>query len=1252
MSKTFCATLYKTFAERLVAVCLYFDSCLVVVNKLDSTKGETRKVFYSSDFISIDRHRTDPRRVDVELFLRAKRERLVMSLGFASQELRERFITGIVVMNRTQTDAYRAFVQLDTKGEGYVNTSFIVSTLQAVGVPASRFPPIESLPEAMDIMDFAMLLNHLQTTQSGDTVTNVPYLTEAEPEVFAPTLNTANSVNSAPAPPSSEANVGQPSMDRTYTAATTVGSPATSFGADDQKSTSPRPRIGVSRMPSIALLELGVSNEARLPPDQSIFSPSTAPPSSSVSILGSPLSPSDSQHNPTSQSLGRMDSEDEFNKLGLSRPFDTIDNDNDSETGTLEDFLSDDGTGSRTPTGSPSASEPKAPLTTLGSDASSPAILEPKADAEAGAQENASALEDAARRGSIVDFISPQQKVHQVLPPPPIMRMRSAGDASSVTQSPEIVSKPPTIPHMEAASLTEESSSPAGGRPPTIDTSVAADSDVLNAAKCAHLRNLLESVNLTPEVVLLLLKVSLPAGLLTPEIIAGLENAQNRMIENTSQFWLSTSPRRTPAIAGGVMSPEAEQKMIQPSPRTRQESPHRYKPDASWSSVNCYSLRKLPPYLSNEITLFKVREATLGSAIATAPGDYWTGPLLITNFRWLFSPSFRPVSELKETSSISPISVPHAMIKSLSIVTVGQSAIQVLFTLKDCDSIRINLALADVALALVETPPELALTILLPLHPQAPMNATSLAAQAAQAASNSPQPLNFPDLSNKQVRNAILTRFKETVEKLAFPDPVTDTEGGAVPGFAWTYDRPVSEDEIRNSAEDELNGWRIFDPVEEYRRLKLYSPGSDPASTTCRFRLCTLNIAYELCATYPAYVVVPAGLTDAELVQVAAHRSRNRFPSTVYYYPPTGATLSRCAQPNSGIAGNRCREDEKLVRLLREANPTNSKRFYILDLRPYAAALGNQLKGKGTESVGRYEGAELKYLNIENIHAVRDAYEKLMQNCHANSALLQREGTIPPNFAEQVGAKFVTDHQEWLGHIHSILAATAETVRLMEEEGASVLVHCSDGWDRTSQVCALAQLILDPQTRTLRGFLRLIEKEWLSFGHQFALRHSARSGGQQAPIFLQFLDCVYQIVYRHPTAFGFTTALLCDIAAATFTNQFGTFLFDCEQHRKVNDLSRRTASLWSHILKHEEMYLSTQYRPVARLPFCPSPTKVVLWSELYLSPLLSFGTNPFEHRRITQQITTYQLSSLRSELKALGIDRTQLSPASRALLDW
>ena len=57
----------------------------------------------------------------------------------------------------------------------------------------------------------------------------------------------------------------------------------------------------------------------------------------------------------------------------------------------------------------------------------------------------------------------------------------------------------------------------------------------------------------------------------------------------------------------------------------------------------------------------------------------------------------------------------------------------------------------------------------------------------------------------------------------------------------------------------------------------------------------------------------------------------------------------------------------------------------------------------------------------------------------------------------------------------------------MESGKTSVVVHCSDGWDRTAQLTSLSMLMLDGFYRTTRGFQVLLEKEWLSFGHRFQL---------------------------------------------------------------------------------------------------------------------------------------------------------------------
>ena len=57
-----------------------------------------------------------------------------------------------------------------------------------------------------------------------------------------------------------------------------------------------------------------------------------------------------------------------------------------------------------------------------------------------------------------------------------------------------------------------------------------------------------------------------------------------------------------------------------------------------------------------------------------------------------------------------------------------------------------------------------------------------------------------------------------------------------------------------------------------------------------------------------------------------------------------------------------------------------------------------------------------------------------------------------------------------------VLSAALRTADAVENRKQTVLVHCSDGWDRTGQLCALAQMLLDPHYRTLRGFAEVIIK--------------------------------------------------------------------------------------------------------------------------------------------------------------------------------
>jgi len=65
--------------------------------------------------------------------------------------------------------------------------------------------------------------------------------------------------------------------------------------------------------------------------------------------------------------------------------------------------------------------------------------------------------------------------------------------------------------------------------------------------------------------------------------------------------------------------------------------------------------------------------------------------------------------------------------------------------------------------------------------------------------------------------------------------------------------------------------------------------------------------------------------------------------------------------------------------------------------------------------------------------------------------------------------------------------------------------------------------MVNPSARTIAGFARLIEKDWLAMGHQFCLRiHNHEAEDEISPIFVQFLDCVRVLTLQHGASFEFT----------------------------------------------------------------------------------------------------------------------------------
>ncbi|KAJ3036249.1 hypothetical protein HDV00_002963 [Rhizophlyctis rosea] len=352
---------------------------------------------------------------------------------------------------------------------------------------------------------------------------------------------------------------------------------------------------------------------------------------------------------------------------------------------------------------------------------------------------------------------------------------------------------------------------------------------------------------------------------------------------------------------------------------------------------------------------------------------------------------------------------------------------------------------------------------------------------------------------------------------------------------------------------------------------------------------------------------------------IASYRTKRRFPSVCWKNPAFHQVLIRSSQPKTGLLRTRSRDDELLIselidanrasyistRCHAESNGETALKFWIFDARSYAAARGNEVLGGGSENPMNYPpGTELQFLALPNIHTIASSYEALMKG-------ILTSGDSPTWFS-------VLESTNWLQNVADVLRAVSGPggiVSRMVEEKASVIVHCSDGWDRTSQLISLTEILLDPYYRTIEGLHVLLDREWLSYGHPFNARtdlppsvpspatspptdepnesvmatphrtiHAAAS-----PIFILFLTCLHHIVEQFPTEFEYNDALLVVLAKCVMGNgPFGDFLCNNEYERSTINLRQRTYSLWSFIHLRKPRFINPTYRRPALTCSCKS----------------------------------------------------------------
>ena len=411
-------------------------------------------------------------------------------------------------------------------------------------------------------------------------------------------------------------------------------------------------------------------------------------------------------------------------------------------------------------------------------------------------------------------------------------------------------------------------------------------------------------------------------------------------------------------------------------------------------------------------------------------------------------------------------------------------------------------------------------------------------------------------------------KFSNIIEKFALPSKNKNFFNSAISNKALNINK---------------KNIKIYNLIEEFKRQ-----GIDFNSNK-QFKLLN-NGNFKFCETYPKQLIVPFDMNDEELKRSAEFRTKNRVPTLTYRFQKNGCCIWRSSQPRGGFNG------VNKYDILLMSKISNNQKLCVFDARPKLNAVANKFKGAGYEDISKYDkvNMELIFCGIANIHAVRKSYQKLLNTVSYN---INDDSTQFLNIA----------NSEWYDVIIKILSSSFQIYESITEKN-NILIHCSDGWDRTSQLCSMSQILLDKYYRTIDGFICLIEKDWLSFGHQFRYRNGlyapkdspkVMNDNQFSPIFLQWLDCLYQLMDQNYTKFQFNFNLLSFLAEEIFAGKYGTFLFNNDKERQQYDEENRTVSIWNYIKENEELFINNIYNPNDSRPLVINYKKIKLWSEYF-----------------------------------------------------
>uniref|UniRef100_A0A8C5K8Y4 Myotubularin-related protein 12 n=1 Tax=Jaculus jaculus TaxID=51337 RepID=A0A8C5K8Y4_JACJA len=341
-----------------------------------------------------------------------------------------------------------------------------------------------------------------------------------------------------------------------------------------------------------------------------------------------------------------------------------------------------------------------------------------------------------------------------------------------------------------------------------------------------------------------------------------------------------------------------------------------------------------------------------------------------------------------------------------------------------------------------------------------------------------------------------------------------------------------------HTASDPRNHTVMFDTLQDWCWELERTKGS------MKYKAVSVNEGYKICDRLPAYFVVPTPLPEEDIQRFQGHG----IPIWCWSCHNGSALMKMSALPKE--------QDDSALQVQRSFLDGVYKTVHR---PPYEIVKTEDLSS-----------------NFVPLQEIQTAYCKFKQ--------LFLIGNSSEFWDTDIKWFSLLESSSWLDVIRRCLKKAIEISECLEAQNMNVLLLEENASDLCCLLSSLVQVMMDPHCRTRTGFQSLIQKEWVMGGHCFLDRcnHLRQSDKEEVPVFLLFLDCVWQLVHQHPPAFEFTETYLTVLSDSLYIPIFSTFFFN-SPHQKDTNMGRESPDAQSKPLTLLTVWdWSVQFEPKAQ----------------------------------------------------------------------